>query len=142
MRIARKHTAASFSARSRAAQQDEVLHGHGGGKIEWRACAPQFFFNMLLGQHAGGFFADPIYGGNATRPAGKLVGFPGCRGRLHGAMSISTACLTTAVPVSIQDIVDNVAEGRARAPEAFLLTRRIDHATKLKPGDVAIVGVA
>jgi len=66
----------SFSALT-AAQQDEVLRGLDGGKIELEAVRSQFFFNMLLANTLEGFFADPIYGGNRDKAGWKLVGFPG-----------------------------------------------------------------
>src|SRR3979490_3041309 len=56
----------SFSALT-AAQQDEVLRGLDGGKIELQAVRSQFFFNMLLANTLEGFFADPIYGGNRAK---------------------------------------------------------------------------
>jgi len=66
----------TFDALSRA-QQDEVLKGLDGGKIEPEQVRAQFFFNTLLANTVEGFFADPVYGGNRDKAGWKLVGFPG-----------------------------------------------------------------
>ena len=71
-----KQYGASFSALT-AAQQDEVLHGLDGGKIELEGVRSQFFFNMLLANTLEGFFADPIYGGNRDKVSWRMVGYPG-----------------------------------------------------------------
>jgi gluconate 2-dehydrogenase gamma chain len=98
----------SFSALA-AAQQDEVLRGLDGGKIELEGVRSQFFFNMLLANTLEGFFADPIYGGNRDKAGWKLVGFPGVAA-VYTAHVDQHGVPYNAVPVSIQDIVDNVAE--------------------------------
>jgi gluconate 2-dehydrogenase gamma chain len=98
----------SFAALS-TAQQDEVLRGLDAGKIELDTVRAQFFFNMLLANTIEGFFADPVYGGNRDKVGWKLVGFP-------GVAAVYTAHIDkhnvpyVAQPVSIQDIVDNVAQ--------------------------------
>jgi gluconate 2-dehydrogenase gamma chain len=91
-----------------AAQQDEVLHGLDGGKIELETVRAQFFFNMLLNSTIEGFFSDPIYGGNRDKVGWKLVGFPGVAAVYTPHIGRSTPY--EAQPVSIQDIVDDVAE--------------------------------
>ena len=90
------------------AQQDEVLRGLDTGKIELETVRPQFFFNMLLQSTIEGFFSDPIYGGNRDKVGWKLVGFPGVAAVYTPHIGRSTPY--QAEPVSIQDIVDNVAE--------------------------------
>src|SRR5207247_5417043 len=96
-----------FSALT-AAQQDEVLRGLDGGKIELEGVRSQFFFNMLLANTLEGFFADPIYGGNRDKVGWKLVGFPGVAA-VYTAHVDRHGVPYNAVPVSIQDIVYNVA---------------------------------
>jgi gluconate 2-dehydrogenase gamma chain len=90
------------------AQQDEVLRGLDAGKIELDTVRAQFFFNMLLNSTIEGFFADPIYGGNRDKVGWKLVGFPGVAAVY--AQHIGRTTPYEAQPVSIQDIVDDVAE--------------------------------
>jgi len=91
-----------------AAQQDEVLHGLDEGKIELETVRSRFFFNMLLQSTVEGFFSDPIYGGNRDKVGWKLVGFPGVAAVYTPHIGRSTPYEVE--PVSIQDIVDNVAE--------------------------------
>ena len=118
-----KEYGASFSALT-AAQQDEVLRGLDGGKIELEGVRSQFFFNMLLANTLEGFFADPIYGGNRDKAGWKLVGFPGVAA-VYTAHVDQHGVPYNAVPVSIQDIVDNVAEVDEHGhPKHVLLTRR------------------
>jgi len=113
----------SFSALT-AAQQDEVLRGLDGGKIELEAVRSQFFFNMLLANTLEGFFADPIYGGNRDKAGWKLVGFPGVAA-VYTAHVDRHGVPYNAVPVSIQDIVDNVAEVDEHGhPKHVLVTRK------------------
>jgi gluconate 2-dehydrogenase gamma chain len=90
------------------AQQDEVLRGLDTGKIELGTVRAQFFFNMLLNSTIEGFFSDPIYGGNRDKVGWKLVGFPGVAAVYTPHIGRTTAY--EAQPISIQDIVDNVAE--------------------------------
>jgi len=66
----------TFDGLSRT-QQDEVLKGLDGGKIELEQLRSQFFFNMLLANTIEGFFADPVYGGNRDKAGWKMLGFPG-----------------------------------------------------------------
>ena len=118
-----KQYGSSFSALT-AAQQDEVLRGLDGGKIELEGVRSQFFFNMLLGNTLEGFFADPIYGGNRDKAGWKLVGFPGVAA-VYTAHVDQHGVPYNAVPVSIQDIVDNVAEVDEHGhPKHILLTRK------------------
>jgi gluconate 2-dehydrogenase gamma chain len=89
-------------------QQDEVLRGLDTGKIELETVTSRFFFNMLLTSTVEGFFSDPIYGGNRGKVGWKLVGFPGVAAVYTPHIGRSTPY--QAEPVSIQDIVDDVAE--------------------------------
>jgi gluconate 2-dehydrogenase gamma chain len=89
-------------------QQDEVLRGLDTGKIELDTVRSQFFFNMLLANTIEGFFSDPIYGGNRGKVGWKLVGFPGVAAVYTQHIGRTTPY--EAQPVSIQDIVDNVAQ--------------------------------
>jgi gluconate 2-dehydrogenase gamma chain len=91
-----------------SAQQDEVLRGLDTGKIELDTVRAQFFFNMLLNSTVEGFFSDPIYGGNRDKAGWKLVGFPGVAAVYTPHIGRSTPY--QAEPVSIQDIVDDIAE--------------------------------
>ncbi len=98
----------TFDALSRA-QQDEVLKGLDGGKIELEQVRAQFFFNMLLANTVEGFFADPVYGGNRDKAGWKLVGFP-------GVAAVYTTYIDKhnvpyrAQPVSIADIQQRTAQ--------------------------------
>ena len=98
----------TFDALS-TAQQDEVLRGLDGGKIELESVRPQFFFNMLLANTIEGFFADPVYGGNRDKVGWKLVAFP-------GVAAVYTAHIDKhnvpyrAQPVSIADIQQRLAQ--------------------------------
>ena len=114
----------SFSALT-AAQQDEVLRGLDGGKIELEGVRSQFFFNMLLANTLEGFFADPIYGGNRDKAGWKLVGFPGVAA-VYTAHVEQHGVPYNAVPVSIQDIVDSVAEVDEHGHPKHILLGRND----------------
>src|SRR5213595_4083795 len=118
-----KQYGSSFSALT-AAQQDEVLRGLDGGKIELEGVRSQFFFNMLLANTLEGFFADPIYGGNRDKVGWKLVGFPGVAA-VYTAHVDQHGVPYNAMPVSIQDIVDKVAQVDEHGhPKHVLLTRK------------------
>ena len=118
-----KQYGSSFSALT-PAQQDEVLRGLDGGKIELEGVRSQFFFNMLLANTLEGFFADPIYGGNRDKVGWKLVGFPGVAA-VYTAHVDQHGVPYNAVPVSIQDIVDNLAQVDEHGhPKHVLLTRK------------------
>src|SRR2546430_1950986 len=118
-----KQYGSSFSALT-PAQQDEVLRGLDGGKIELEGGRSQFFFNMLPANPLGGFFADPIYGGNRDKVGWKLVGFPGVAA-VYTAHVDQHGVPYNAVPVSIQDIVDNLAQVDEHGhPKHVLLTRK------------------
>jgi len=118
-----KQYGSSFSALT-PAQQDEVLRGLDGGKIELEGVRSQFFFNMLLANTLEGFFADPIYGGNRDKVGWKLVGFPGVAA-VYTAHVDRHGVPYNAVPVSIQDIVDNLAQVDEHGhPKHILLTRK------------------
>ncbi|MDH2328107.1 gluconate 2-dehydrogenase subunit 3 family protein [Cereibacter sp. SYSU M97828] len=59
-------------------QQDTVLTAMQEGEVE---LAPEIrdFFKILLQNTKEGYFADPIYGGNAGMAAWAYIGFPGAR---------------------------------------------------------------
>jgi gluconate 2-dehydrogenase gamma chain len=112
-----------FSALT-SAQQDEVLRGLDGGKIELDAVRSQFFFNMLLANTLEGFFADPIYGGNRDKAGWKLVGFPGVAA-VYTMHVDRHGVPYDAVPVSIMDVVDKRVEvDESGHPKHVLLTRK------------------
>src|SRR2546422_167116 len=126
-----KQYGSSFSALT-PAQQDEVLRGLDGGKIELEGVRSQFFFNMLLANTLEGFFADPIYGGNRDKVGWKLVGFPGVAA-VYTAHVDRHGVPYNAVPVSIQDIVDNVARVDEHGhPKHVVLTRQLG---SFRPGE-------
>src|ERR1700684_3072583 len=47
------------------------------GKDEVKGFGSAMFFNALLQITMGGFFADPIYGGNRAMASWKMAGYPG-----------------------------------------------------------------
>jgi gluconate 2-dehydrogenase gamma chain len=118
-----KQYGTSFSALP-AAQQDEVLRGLDGGKIELEAVRSQFFFNMLLANTIEGFFSDPVYGGNRDKAGWKLVGFPGVAA-VYTTHVDKHGVPYDAVPVSIMDVVDKRVEvDESGHPKHVLLTRK------------------
>jgi gluconate 2-dehydrogenase gamma chain len=92
-----------------ATQQDEILKEIEAGKFPLEAVSPAFFFNLLLANTIEGFFADPIYGGNRDKIGWKLVGFPGVAAA-YGEYIERHNVPYTAVPVSIADVQQHVAE--------------------------------
>src|SRR5437660_4414601 len=98
----------TFGALARA-QQDEVLKGLDGGKIELEQVRAQFFFNMLLNNTIEGFFADPVYGGNRDKAGWKLVGFPGVAA-VYTTFIEKHNVPYKAQPVSIADITGRLAQ--------------------------------
>ena len=118
-----KQYGTSFSALP-AAQQDEVLRGLDGGKIELEGVRSQFFFNMLLANTIEGFFSDPVYGGNRDKVGWKLVGFPGVAA-VYTTHVDKHGMPYDAVPVSIMDVVDKRVEvDESGHPKHVLLTRK------------------
>ena len=91
------------------AQQDEVLKGLDGGKIELEQVRSQFFFNMVLNNTIEGFFADPVYGGNRDKAGWKLVGFPGVAA-VYTTFIEKHGVPYKAQPVSIADITGRLAQ--------------------------------
>lgn len=91
------------------AQQEEVLHGLEGGKIELASVRAPFFFNMLLGNTIEGYFADPVYGGNRDKVGWKLVGFPGVAAAYTSLVEKYNAPYRV-VPVSIVDVEQGHAQ--------------------------------
>jgi len=104
----RKTYGKTFDALPRA-QQDEVLKGLDGGKIELEQVRSQFFFNMLLANTIEGFFADPVYGGNRDKAGWKLVGFPGVAA-VYTTFIEKHNVPYKAQPVSIADITGRLAK--------------------------------
>jgi len=98
----------TFDALTRA-QQDEVLKGLDGGKIELEQVRSQFFFNMVLNNTIEGFFADPVYGGNRDKAGWKLVGFPGVAA-VYTTFIEKHGVPYKAQPVSIADITGRLAK--------------------------------
>ena len=98
----------TFDALTRA-QQDEVLKGLDGGKIELEQVRSQFFFNMMLNNTVEGFFADPVYGGNKDKAGWKLVGFPGVAA-VYTTFIEKHNVPYKAQPVSIADITGRLAQ--------------------------------
>ena len=98
----------TFGALARA-QQDEVLKGLDGGKIELEQVRSPFFFNMLLANTIEGFFADPVYGGNRDKAGWKLVGFPGVAA-VYTSFIEKHNVPYKAQPVSIADITGRLAK--------------------------------
>jgi gluconate 2-dehydrogenase gamma chain len=62
-----------------AEQQDEVLKGLDGAKIQLPNVDGKAFFELLLQNTMEGFFADPIHGGNRDMASWRMIGFPGAR---------------------------------------------------------------
>jgi gluconate 2-dehydrogenase gamma chain len=60
-------------------RQDEILQGLESGAVELEGVDGKGFFDILLKDLQGGFFADPVYGGNRDMCAWKMIGFPGAR---------------------------------------------------------------
>ena len=104
----RKAYGKTFDALARQ-QQDEVLKGLDGGKIELEQVRSQFFFNMLLNNTIEGFFADPVYGGNRDKAGWKLVGFPGVAA-VYTTFIEKHNVPYKAQPVSIADITGRLAK--------------------------------
>ena len=98
----------TFDALTRA-QQDEVLKGLDGGKVELEQVRSQFFFNMVLNNTIEGFFADPVYGGNRDKAGWKLVGFPGVAA-VYTTFIEKHGVPYKAQPVSIADITGRLAK--------------------------------
>jgi len=69
-------------AQLKPADQDAVLTGLEGGKIELKlsgGLSSRAFFELVLQNTMEGFFADPLYGGNKGMAGWKMIGFPGAR---------------------------------------------------------------
>jgi len=62
-----------------AEQQDRTLDQLEHGAIQLDGANARAFFELLLRDTMEGFFADPIYGGNADMTAWRMIGFPGTR---------------------------------------------------------------
>ena len=60
-------------------QQEAYLSQLERGAVQLAGPPARAFFEQLLGNVRGGYFADPIYGGNRHNGAWKMIGFPGAR---------------------------------------------------------------
>jgi gluconate 2-dehydrogenase gamma chain len=106
-------------------QQDEVLRGLEGGKIELRSVSSSLFFSLLLRNTVEGFFADPIYGGNRDKIGWKLLGFPGVAASTYAEHMARHNVPYRVEPVSILDIVqDKVRVDSQGYPKHVALTAK------------------
>jgi gluconate 2-dehydrogenase gamma chain len=77
-----RHALGKRFAQLSHAQQDDVLQGLEGGKIDLKlrsGLSTRSFFELVLQNTMEGFFADPLYGGNRDMVSWKMIGFPGAR---------------------------------------------------------------
>ena len=59
-------------------QKEEHLKAMQAGKLQFTKGPPaKLFFDLVYQTVVEGFFADPVYGGNANKEAWKMLGFPG-----------------------------------------------------------------
>jgi len=68
------------------AQRDEALKVMDAGKAEF--INAKMFFEQLYALTIEGFFADPIYGGNRNKVAGKMIGYPGLPANYGGGKAL------------------------------------------------------
>lgn len=76
------YTSAQFKGASFAqlggSDKDKVLKGLEAGSVKLDGGVnARTFFAMLLQNTKGGYFSDPIYGGNKDMAAWRMIGFPG-----------------------------------------------------------------
>ena len=108
-----------------AEQQDEVLHGLDGGKIELESLSSKLFFGMLLRNTEEGFFSDPMYGGNRDKIGWKLIGFPGVAASNYNEQMQKHNVAYRVEPVSILDVVQNRVKIDAQGyPKHVPLTKK------------------
>ena len=86
-----------------AKQQDEVLKALEKDEIELPSLSAKLFFDILWRNTEEGFFADPMYGGNAGKVGWKLLGFPGVASGAYRE-HLDNPAPYRAEPVSILDI--------------------------------------
>jgi gluconate 2-dehydrogenase gamma chain len=102
------------------ATQDDVLHAMEAGDLAWESVPCALFFSLLLRNTIEGYFADPLYGGNADKVGWRLIGFPGVAASDYVDLLRQHNVPYDVEPVSILDIerrqaqVD--AQGYARHP--------------------------
>jgi gluconate 2-dehydrogenase gamma chain len=60
-------------------EQDKLLAGLEKGEVKLTGFDGRMLFGAIYANTMEGYFADPIYGGNAGMVGWKLVGFPGTR---------------------------------------------------------------
>lgn len=95
-----KKTFDLLSAEERAAVVTEL----DGRKIELANVPTETFFGLLLGLTTEGYFADPMYGGNANKAAWKMIGFPGASAMYMDEIEPFRNKPYTAEPKGIQDL--------------------------------------
>ena len=76
--IGSRHAGASFASLT-ADRQDEALRLLEAGQASLHSIDGAAFFTMLLENVRGGYFSDPVYGGNRDMAAWRMIGFPGAR---------------------------------------------------------------
>ena len=73
-------------------------------KVELPNVPTETFFGLLLGLTTEGYFADPMYGGNANKAAWKMIGFPGASAMYMDKIEPFRNKPYTAEPMGIQDL--------------------------------------
>ena len=98
------------------AVQDEILAQLDDEKLNFASVSAKLFFEQLYALTMEGFFADPIYGGNADKVGWSLVGYPGAAAAYIGAIG-QHGVPYRVQPVSLADLhsgrVDNDGLGHA-----------------------------
>jgi len=84
--------------------RDQVLHALEEGGIDLPSLSSKLFFDTLWRNTEEGFFADPLYGGNAGKVGWKLLGFPGVGGSDYNDHLDKSEPYRVKEPVSIVDI--------------------------------------
>jgi gluconate 2-dehydrogenase gamma chain len=108
-----------------AEQQDEILHGLEGGKIELESISSKLFFGLLLRNTEEGFFSDPMYGGNRDKIGWKLIGFPGVAASNYNEQMTKHNVPYRVEPVSILDVVQNRVKVDAQGyPKHVMLNKK------------------
>jgi gluconate 2-dehydrogenase gamma chain len=93
-----------FSALNKT-QKEEFLKAMQSGKVVFVAGPPsKVFFDLAYQTVVEGFFADPIYGGNANKEAWKMLGFPGVIATHTNNISTYKNKPYSAKTFSIQDV--------------------------------------
>jgi gluconate 2-dehydrogenase gamma chain len=74
------------------------------GKVELPNVPTETFFGLLLQLTVEGYFADPMYGGNAEKGAWKMIGFPGANAMYMDKIEPFRNKPYAAEPLGIQDL--------------------------------------